>query len=244
MKKMLIPIIFCIALSACNNHGAKTEAGKTFVKFANAKTIKEKSKYVLEPEKVLKYMENYYKDQSDIQIHNYTIIQENDKGKYMSLKIKQGEYLYWARAKKEENGKYKIDWQDYTRYSPQTLGEFIANEEQNKKFKIYGSIDRSVSSIISSFIKEYYTFRIVHANIGQGVKDEKDEGYQVNEYVVGLCPKKKEECKEFYDVLTKRNINSACRATLELKNAPKDFSNPVIPFALVTYVQADWSCKS
>ena len=45
MKKLLILIIGCISLGA---YCAKTKAGKAFVKFANAKTIEQKSKYVLE----------------------------------------------------------------------------------------------------------------------------------------------------------------------------------------------------
>lgn len=244
MKKILVLLVGCLVLGACaDNHGAKTEAGKTFIKFANAKTIKEKSKYILEPEKMLPYMKDYYKNSSDIRLRDYNIIQEKDNGKFITLKIKQGEYLYWALAKKEKDGKYKIDWQFYTCYTPQTLGEFINNEENNKKFKIYGSIDRSIPPFLSNIVREYYTFRIIRANIGQGVLNEKDDGYAVQEAVIGLCSKKKKECKEFYNILAKRNINSACAATLQLEKAPKDYVNPYISFALVTDIEPSWYCK-
>ena len=148
---------------------------------------------------------------------------------------------YWAAAKKED-GIYKIDWQGFTRYTPQTIGEFIVNDDKNKKFKVYALVDRSVPPIFAQIIKDHYVFRIVPANLGQGVISEKEEGYEVKEGVWGLCPKKQNDCKEFYNALAKKEVNGGCSATLQLENAPADFANPLWKFALATQVAPHWDC--
>lgn len=242
MKRLLVLLMSCVFFCACtDNHGAKTKGGKTFVKFANAKTIKEKSKYILNPEEMVPYMEDYYKGKQDLRLPNYEIIQEIDKGDYVVIKTKIIDRIYWTSAKKED-GTYKIDWQDFTRYTPQTLGEFIVNDDKNKKFKVYAIVDRSVPPLFTQIIKDYYVLRIVPANLGQGVINEKEDGYTVNEAVLGLCPKKQNDCKEFYNALAKTEVNGGCYATLQLENAPADFANPLWKFALTTQVVPHWRC--
>lgn len=243
MKKILVLLMGSMIFGACtDNHGAKTNAGKTFVKFANAKTIKEKAKYVLNAEEIVPYMEDYYKGRPNTRLSNYEIIQESDKGSYSRIKIKIEDRLYWVWIKKDADGKYKVDWQSYTRYTPHTIGEFIANEEREKKFNVYAHTDRSVGKLLANLITEYYTFRIISADIGQGVVSEKEDGYEVNESIIGLCPKKQEDCKNFYNTLSKRKVNGGCLATLQLERAGKDFDNPIFTFALVTKVTPTWMC--
>ena len=240
MKKILFLLISCLVFGACvDNHGAKTPAGKVFVKFAAGKTIKEKAKYILNADKMLPYMEDRYKNRTDIRIRDYEIIEEVDKESYTVLKIKVQDRLYWAWLKKDIDGKYKVDWQNWTRYTPHTLGEFIAN---NEKLEIYANVDRSVSPIISQLIADYFVFRIASADIGQGILNEKEDGYTVNEVILGLCSKKQKNCKEFYKKLAKHNINEGSPATLQLEPAPKDLKNPLFSFALVTKVEPSWLC--
>lgn len=240
MKKVIILLISCLILGACiDNHGAKTPAGKVFVKFAAGKTIKEKTKYILNADKMLPYMEEHYKNRTDIRMRDYEIIKEVDKGSNAVLKIKVQDRLYWAKLKKDIDGKYKVDWQYWTRYTPHTLGEFIVN---NEKLKIYAGVDRAVPPIFSQLITDYFVFRITSADIGQGIIEEKEDGYTVNETVFGLCSKKQKDCKEFYKKLAKLGINAGCWATLQLEPAPKDLKNPLFTFALVTKVEPSWLC--
>lgn len=238
MKKVLFLLISCLILGACvDNHGAKTPAGKVFVKFAAGKTIKEKAKYILNADKMYPYMEEYYKDRTDIRMRDYEIIKEVDKESYAVLKIKVQDRLYWAGLKKID-GKYKVDWQGWTRYTPHTLGEFIVN---NEKLEIYAMVDRSVPTIFSR-LTDYFVFRIVSADVGQGILNENEDGYTVNEVVLGLCSKKQKDCKEFHKKLAKLGINSGCSATLQLEPAPKNWENPLVTFALVTKVEPSWLC--
>ena len=239
MKKVLFLVISCLILGACiDNHGAKTPAGKVFVKFAAGKTIKEKTKYIFNADKMIPYMEEYYKNRTDMITRDYEIIEEVDNGNYAKLKIRVQNRLYWARLKKDIDEKYKVDWQYWTRYTPHTLGEFIVN---NENLEIYAAVDRSIPRIFSQLITDYFVFRISSANGGQGVMEEKENGYTVNEIVIGLCSKKQKDCKEFYRKLAKQDINSSYLSTLQIKPAPKDLKNPLFTFALVTKVEPSWS---
>lgn len=239
MKKVLFLLISCLILGACiDNHGAKTSAGKVFVKFAAGKTIKEKARYILNADKIRPYMEQHYKNRADISLRDYEITQEVDRESYAILTIKSQNRFYWARLKKDVDGKYKVDWQDWSRYTPHTLGEFIVN---NENLEIYADVTRTVPPWISQFLTDYFVFHISTADFGQGVMKEEDS-YKVNEFVVGLCSKKQKDCKELHKILAKREITAACFSTLRLEQAPKNLKNPLFNFALVTKVEPSWLC--
>lgn len=242
MKKIITMLICCLVLGACSdNHGAKTKAGKTFVKFANAKTIEQKAKYILEPEEMLPYMRDFYKNKNII-LQDYQIVEETEGGNRVGLKIKLANRFYWAIIKKENDGSCKVDWQYFTSYTPNTIGEYVDNYESNELLTIFAVGDRSVSNFIQQISPEYYAFRMISAGIGQGVLDEKEE-YEVHEQIVGLCPKTNKECKEFNALLSKKGKISGCYAIFKIQAASKYFKNPWVVFAQIREIVPHWTCQ-
>lgn len=223
MRNLIFILMVCCFCGACaDKHGAQTQAGKIFVQFANAKTITSKSKYILYPQEMLPYMEQYYKTNiNDTRLRDYKITAEHDYGEWVSLSILKGGRISDALMKKEKNT-YKLDWQSYTRYTPTTIAEYEENEDPDKLFSMYvaaargpAQLSQAISTMFAKDItSKYFFFVFVPSDIGQNVMAEK-EAYEVDEWITGLCPKALENCQNLHSIFLRNKQQTSCLVSIK-----------------------------
>lgn len=193
MKKIIILLVSCLVLGACNdNHGAKTEAQKVVLNYLLAGTAETRAPYVLNPLEELPRMQKQYGNR-DVSWKNYKFqFATEQSGPNGAMVIVQKENSKSVYMLFKENNILKIAW---------SLSQFMNNHSPTGDTLKKMSLDpdkQKHSLFVSAEASTYYNYAF--SNDERTMYSFKlDDSSRA--FVHGFCYKNNPECKELFNKL-------------------------------------------